>query len=117
MEESRVMQAATVDVLVKKGKFEPPVAVAIAEAIDMTISSSQLVTVPVLDARLHVLKAEMNARFDGVNARFEAFEAKMDAKFQRMRTGLLFWIIGATMTSPFLPKLASMIAKAALGVH
>jgi hypothetical protein len=57
------MQAATVDILIEKAKFEPRTAVAVAEAMDEAIGHfnrhSQLVTVPVLDARLSDLKSEL----------------------------------------------------------
>lgn len=54
------MQAAAVEVLVKKGKFEPHIALAVGEAIDMSINSAQLITVPILDARFSAMEAKMN---------------------------------------------------------
>jgi hypothetical protein len=51
-------------VLIRKSKFEPQVALGIAEAIDMAIQSAQLVTVPILDARL----ASLEAKVEGVKA-------------------------------------------------
>jgi len=54
-----LMQAEIVETLVEKAKFEPTVAVAIAEAIDMAIAGPQLVTVPVLDAHLERVKGEI----------------------------------------------------------
>jgi hypothetical protein len=56
------MHAAAVEVLIRKSKFEPQVALGIAEAIDMAIQSAQLVTVPILDARL----ASLEAKVEGV---------------------------------------------------
>ncbi len=53
------MQAATVGILIEKAKFDPQVALAIAEAIDNERQESQLVTIPVLDARLADLKSEL----------------------------------------------------------
>lgn len=53
------MQAATIGILIDKAKFDPQVALAIAEAIDNERQGSQLVTVPVLDARLADLKSEL----------------------------------------------------------
>lgn len=58
------MQAATVEVLVQKGKFDPQIAVALAEAIDMALNGSQLVTVPILDARV----ASINAKIENLRA-------------------------------------------------
>jgi hypothetical protein len=62
------MHAAAVEVLIRKSKFEPQVALGIAEAIDMAIQSAQLVTVPILDARLLALEARMDAKMGGVKA-------------------------------------------------
>jgi hypothetical protein len=45
------MEAAAMDKLVHKGEFQPQVAQAIAEAIDIPIKAANLVTVPMLDAR------------------------------------------------------------------
>jgi hypothetical protein len=48
------LRVATVDLLVEKARFEPQVAVAVAQAIDVAMEDKMqdFVTVPVLDARL-----------------------------------------------------------------
>jgi hypothetical protein len=81
MDEITQMHATTVEVLVNKARLEPSIAVAFAEAIDMAICNSQLVTVPVLDARFATFEAKVEARFAAIDARFTAFEAKVDARF------------------------------------
>lgn len=53
------MQATTVDILIDKAKFDPQVALAVAEAIDNEQHGSRLVSVPILDARLAGLKSEL----------------------------------------------------------
>jgi hypothetical protein len=53
------IHAEAVEILVSKGKFEPQVAIGIAEAIEVSMNRTQLVTVPILDARLQGLKAEL----------------------------------------------------------
>ena len=79
------MQAATVELLERKGRFPSEQALAVAEAIDMAIADQQLVTVPILDARLAAIRADVDARFVAheakMDARFAASEAKMDARF------------------------------------
>lgn len=45
----------------RKSHFEPEVALGIAEAIEVSISLAQHVTVPVLDARLQELRHEFKA--------------------------------------------------------
>ena len=72
-----VMQAATVEVLVTKAKFEPAVALAVAEAIDMAIAESQLVTIPVLDARFSVLEARIDAKFSASDTKMQAIKAEL----------------------------------------
>lgn len=57
------MEAIAVDRLIEKAHFHSDVALAIAEAIDITIQAGNFVTVPVLDARLAVLEGKMEGRF------------------------------------------------------
>jgi hypothetical protein len=79
------MQAATIELLERKGQFPSEQALAVAEAIDMAIADSQLVTVPILDARFAASEAKVDARFTvseaKFDARFAAHEAKVDARF------------------------------------
>ena len=57
------MHAATVEILIEKAKFEPRVALAVAEAMDEAMDTrqhqTQLVTVPVLNERLAELRQEI----------------------------------------------------------
>ena len=46
------MRALTVEILVNKGKFQPEVAIAVAEAMDQAIVHADLVTVPILDPKI-----------------------------------------------------------------
>ncbi len=62
------MHAAAVEVLIEKSKFEPHVALGVAEAIDMAIQSAQLVTTPVLDARFAASEARMLARMESIKS-------------------------------------------------
>jgi hypothetical protein len=82
------MHAAAVELLVQKAHLEPDTALAIAEAIDMSIHNAQLVTVPILDSRFAASEAKMDARFAASEAkadiRFAAFEAKVDARFAKV---------------------------------
>ena len=55
------IHAEAVEILIRKSRFEPEVALGVAEAIEVSINLSQLVTVPVLDARVHELKTEIQA--------------------------------------------------------
>ena len=55
------VQARTLEILTNKAKFEPHVAQAVAEAIQMQIQGAQGVTVHVLDARVHGLELKIES--------------------------------------------------------
>ena len=82
------LHAATVEILVEKAKFEPTVALGVAEAIELAMTQAQFVTVPILDARLHVLEAKLDASIQANKADMQRLgadlEAKMDARFAQM---------------------------------
>jgi hypothetical protein len=76
------IHAAAVGILIEKGRFEPEVALGIAEAIEATMTHAQLVTIPILDARLHEFRAEMRVSL-------MALESKLDAGLQELRSEML----------------------------
>jgi hypothetical protein len=80
------MHAAAVEVLIEKSKFEPHVALGIAEAIDMVIQSAQLITVPMLDARLAALEQRLMEKIAGLDGRMGSFETKMEARIGGLET-------------------------------
>jgi hypothetical protein len=82
------MEAVAMDKLVEKGDLSPQVALAVAEALDITIKAANLATVPMLDARFAQQDAKMEARFAQQDVRFAQLEArfaqqdaKMEARF------------------------------------
>ena len=90
--------------LCAKAHFTTEQALAVAEAIDMGIRESELVTVPILDARflvsehrLAAFETKMNEDFAAfmtrMDARFAAFEARIDQKFDRLRLQLILAIL------------------------
>jgi hypothetical protein len=92
-------QAATVDLLVKKAKFEPPVAMAVAEAIENAMHESQFVTVPILDARLAAFQAEfrgdllrhehnLGGRLVGVDTKIDTTCVDLERKIDMTRAEL-----------------------------
>ena len=93
------LHAATVEILVEKAKFEPEVALGVAEAIELAMTQTQFVTVPILDARLHEVRAEirvLDGKLDAGTREHKAdmqrlsaeLDAKMDARFAKMETTL-----------------------------
>jgi len=102
------IQAATVGILIEKSKFEPEVALGVAEAIDLAMTQAQFVTVPILDARIHEIKTELRVLAEKVdtkldtstyqadmqrfsaefNARLAALEARFDTKLAQLEAKL-----------------------------
>jgi hypothetical protein len=84
------LHAAAVEILIEKGRFEPEVALGIAQAIEASVMHAQFVTVPILDARLQELKAEMRIAGMGleskVNAGDQSLEAKIDRRYGELDT-------------------------------
>lgn len=87
------MQAATVELLKRKGQFPSEQALAVAEAIDMAIADQQLVTVPILDARFAASKADMDARFAAHEAKVDARIAALEARLDRFRLQIIIAIL------------------------
>ena len=116
------IHAATVGILIEKGKFEPEVALGVAEAIDLAMTQAQFVTVPVLDARIHEIKTELRVLAEKVDTkldtstykadmqRFSAeFNAKLDTKFAAMEAKFDTKLAG--LESRFDTKFAALDAK------
>ena len=93
------LHAATVEILVEKAKFEPEVALGVAEAIELAMTQAQFVTVPILDARLHEVSAEirvLEGKLDASTKEHKAdmqrlsaeLDAKMETRFAKMETKL-----------------------------
>lgn len=88
-------RAEPIDTLMNKGHFEPQVALAIAEAVAVIMTDAQVVTVPVLDARVAELKAcmtQIDHKTDLVKVDLEATidltRVNLEAKIDRFRAEL-----------------------------
>jgi hypothetical protein len=97
------LHAATVGILVEKAKFEPEVALGVAEAIELAMTQAQFVTVPILDARLHEVRAEirvlegkLDANAKGHKADMQRLATELDAKIEtklaQMEARLVRWV-------------------------
>ena len=69
------IHAEAVEILVRKAGFEPKVALGVAEAMEVSITLAQLVTVPVLDTRLQELKHELKAEIQALRTDFNTLRA------------------------------------------
>jgi hypothetical protein len=71
------IHAAAVEILIEKSRFEPQVALGIAEAIEATMMHAQFVTIPILDARLHELRAEMRVSLMTLEGKLNELRSEM----------------------------------------
>jgi hypothetical protein len=76
------LHAAAVEILIEKGRFEPTVALGITEAIEASVMHAQFVTVPILDARLQAITADI--RISAMS-----LENKLSASFQELKSNIL----------------------------
>src|SRR5436309_289955 len=97
------LDAAAVEILIGKGRFEPAVALGIAEAIEVSMVHVQFVTVPILDARLNELRLEtrialmsLENKLDALRSdmlRMEArLEARFEARLEQTKAELVRWV-------------------------
>jgi hypothetical protein len=98
-------QAETVELLVKKANFQPHVALAVAEAIDHSIRDSQFVTVPILDARLGELKAELKAMI-------EVSSERLSKEIVATKAELARWVLLAMLGSFAIATAAAEVSHA-----
>ena len=101
--------------------MEPQVALAVAEAIDTAMSESQLVTVPILDARLAELKADnqvslmrLEGKVDVLGASFEAklelLAANLEKQMEAFKAELVRWVFG-TMVGCTAVGIAALVVR------
>jgi hypothetical protein len=83
-----VMHAEAVEILVKKARFTPEVAVGIAEAMGVSMSMAQLVTVPILDARLHEVRSDSKALGVDLRAETKTLGTELRAETKTLGTEL-----------------------------
>ncbi len=90
------MQAAAVEVLTRKAGFDSVQAIAIADAIDVAIAGAQLVTIPVLDARLAAMEARFDAKLEtglaSLRVEFRTECASIRTELANLRAELVRWV-------------------------
>ena len=93
------LHAETVGVLVEKATFEPEVSLGVAEAIELVMTQGQFVTVPILDARLYgvsaelrVLEGKLDASTKEHKADMQRLGAELNAKLAEMEAKLVRWV-------------------------
>jgi len=124
------LHAATVEILLEKAKFEPEVALGVAEAIELAMTQAQFVTVPILDARLHGVSAEirvLEGKLDAsikehkadmqrlsaeLDAKLNAQAARMETKLAEMEAKLVRWVFLVMLGNVALSLAATTILTA-----
>ena len=113
------LHAATVEILVEKAKFEPEVALGVAEAIELAMTQAQFVTVPIHDARLHEVRAEirvlegkLDASIKEHKADMQRLEAKIDTKLAQMEARLVRWVFLVMLGNVALSLAATTVLNA-----
>jgi hypothetical protein len=106
-----IVQADTIELLTDKGKFAPAQAVVLAAAIDMGIEKAQLVTVPILDARL----AAFDARFARLEARVESGFALTNARLESTSASLNERLVSSSVSVN--SRIDSLEARMDLRMH
>jgi hypothetical protein len=86
------IHAAAIEILIEKSRFEPEVALGIAEAIEASMTHAQFVTVPILDARLHELRAEMRVSLANLESKLNASVQNLRADMLRAHAELVRWV-------------------------
>lgn len=115
------MAAEAVDLLMEKGKFEPKVALAVADAIEVKMTQSQFVTVPVLDARLCELKADIHAEVTRLDHKIDIVKSELEKKIEvtaeRTKSELVRWVFVAMLGSGGLQAAVTAIMNAVQHHH
>ena len=113
------LHAATVEILVEKAKFEPEVALGVAEAIELAMTQAQVVTVPILDARLHgvsaelrVLEGKLEASTREHKADMQRLGAELNAKLAEMEAKLVRWVFLVMLGNVALSLAANTVLNA-----
>jgi len=106
------IQAAAVEILIQKARLEPQVALGIAEAIETSMMSAQFVTVPILDARLHELKAETRIALASLEGKIDRRYGELETAIERSKAELVLWVFLAMVGNVALSAGATAVLNA-----
>jgi hypothetical protein len=110
------LHAEAVSILIEKGRFEPEVALSIAEAIEVSVVHAQFVTVPILDARVQELKAETRVSLMSLETKLSAsiqeLKTELKTEMERTKADVVRWVFLAMLGSMALSAGATTVLKA-----
>ncbi len=86
-------QAAVVELLIEKGRIEPQMAFAIADGIDLAVTQSQFVTVPILDARLAELRADLRIAVMELDKKIEVTKSELKKEIEACKAEVVRWVL------------------------
>lgn len=87
------IHAEAVETLINKREFEPEVALGVVEAIEVSITVAQLVTIPVLDARLQELRIEILTFRAEIKAEVATGVGKLETEIHKVNANLMRWVL------------------------
>jgi len=126
------IHAEAVEILVRKSRFEPEVALGVAEAIEVSINLAQLVTVPVLDARILELKTELKTEIQALRLEFKTelaqglgnlsteiqkVNANLSMEIQKVNANLMRWVLLTMLGSTALSMAARSVMSLLVGTN
>ena len=113
------LHAASVGILIEKSRFEPEVALGVAEAIDLEMTHAQFVTVPILDSRIYEVRAELRvlegkleANTKDLKADMQRLGAELNAKLAEAEAKLVRWVFVVMLGNVALSVAANMVLHA-----
>jgi len=110
------IHAAAVAILIEKSHFEPEVALGIAEAIEVSLVNAQLVTVPILDARLLSLESKFSASIQELRHELKSdivrLEARFEARLEQTKAELDRWVFLVMLGNVALSAAATALLNA-----
>ena len=106
------IHAAAVAILIEKSHFEPEVALGIAEAIEVSIVNAQLVTVPILDARLLSLESKLTASIQDLRHELKSDILRLEARLEQTKAELVRWVFLAMLGNIALSAAATALLNA-----
>ena len=107
-----ISNAVAVELLIEKCGFEPRVALGIAEAIETSMTQAQIITTPILDARVAHLEAKIDTRAAQLEAKIDTQVARLEVKIESVRAELVRWVFVAMLGNAVLSTIAAALLNA-----
>jgi hypothetical protein len=107
-----ISNAVAVELLIENCGFEPRVALGIAEAIETSMTQAQIITTPILDARVAQLEAKIDTRAAQLEAKIDTQVARLEVKIESVKAELVRWVFVAMLGNAVLSTIAAALLNA-----